>query len=264
MLKIPKRFLYCVAFGGLNDVLNQTMRCHNYCKKHSRKLILNTINSRLRDNLDNYFIIKNIDSTVLPFIYNNAIQNMTLEGSNKTFVYDENINYKSTGLVSANCRINGTLSKDFFVNFPLRKEILEILKSRYHYLPKEYIAVHIRNTDYRSNIDQFITTYVNRFQGKNIFLSSDNSESIEEFKHRVDANIITFSNIPKLNDDQKFIGLHKIDSINKYELNRDSILDLLLLSLGTEIYCSCPKSGFSKNAKTMNDPIFKEFLLKQL
>jgi len=287
------KLVYCITFGGLSDNINQILAAYDYCKKYNRKLVINTVHfSRINDRIQNYFemndsvfykvnldaffamtkkmnIFPNIESIDnLDFLWNPTTKHMVLRDSKKELIFNQEKNYKEDLLVVANCRVtvknNTNDVKTFFKKYSPNKEILKILKKRYENLPKDYISVHIRNTDYKSDVDNFIKINKENFKNKNIFLASDNTESIAEFKEKTSANVFAFSNIPIFDKNFKG-GIHKYNVDNKQELNTDSIIDLILLSLGNYFYFSCPFSGYSLAAKDMNeDKEYKKIILSKI
>lgn len=288
-----KKYLYLITFGGLNDTINQIMFGYKYCLESKRILVVDTKHSRQERDIQDYFDLKNkiifqggnsefaqaaksmsvypqyeIDSLKFKC---NATENEDYNILASDIKIDLTIERKEEVLIYGNPK-GDNASNEFFKFFPMKENIKQPLQKRYNSLPSGYISVHIRNTDYQSNVSEFIDLHKHIFEGKNIFLASDNTESIAEFKNKINAKIYTFSNIPKyVNDlDGRFrfhpeFAIHKCKVDNKEELNIDSIVDLVLLSLGENVYCSCPHSGYSSNAKIMNaDNEFKKNVLSQI
>lgn len=269
MAPTPRKFVYCVAFGGLNDVINQTMLGYDFCQKHGRLLVLNTRLSRLADDLGNYFHLTSPILSHMPLqdFFSQAkllsvkpVENLEAPTS-REIALEQNSDHDI--LISANHKYSATKTKRFLTLFELRANLLTTLRQRYQQLPPDYIAVHIRNTDYASDVPQFIKHNQKNFEGRNIFLASDNRNSIEQFK-QINACVFTFSNIPEYNAITAG-GIHKYPATNKYELNCDSIFDLILLSLGQKLYVSCFRSGFSQNALAMHkDADFQKLFRNKL
>jgi len=280
-----KKYLYLITFGGLNDTINQIMLGYKYCIPAKRNLVIDTTHSRQERDIQNYFYLKNkiifqnsksyfakhaklmqiyppcnLDS--LKFTYDATAGNMVSNGT--SFAIDLKDDRKEDILVFGDCRLNGRETNEFFKLFPMKENVKIPLQKRYNSLPPDYISVHIRNTDYQSDVSTFIEKNKDNFAKKSIFLASDNTKSIAEFKNKIDANIYTFSNIPTYINDPE-LGIHKYKVDNKEELNIESIVDLVILSLGKEIFRSCPYSGYSNNAIVMNaDNEFKNNVLSQL
>lgn len=277
--------MYLITFGGLNDTINQIMHAYNYCKKNNRILVINTLKSRLESEIQNYFFMKD------PIIYQNSLSDfqslsknfdrfpnldlsslkLDFESDTKNTTYNDkfyNINlekkYSERIICYGNKKHTGLKTKDFFLLFEMKQNITCLLNKRYNFLPKNYISVHIRNTDYKSDVPKFVTKYEHIFKHKNIFLACDNKLSRDYFIKHIDANIFTFTELPEYNQ-QTAHGIHKFKTSKKVKINIESIIDLILLSLGEKIYASCEHSGFSKNAIRMQqDEKFKQIILQRI
>ena len=287
MLKISSNYMYVITFGGLNDTINQIMLCYKYCVKNKRILVVNTTQSRLEMPIQNYFDMNRVFiyqspleeflklSSKLTKFPNKELSNLKISYdtkrkktlfNNEIHNFDLNKKYKENIIVYANQSINGLNTKVFFELFDMKEEIIQKIKERYDKLPEKYISVHIRNTDYKSDVPLFIKTHKYFLKNKNIFLASDNKDSVIFFKNNIEAKIFTFTDLPEFNDN-KANGIHKFktDENKKNEINKDSIADLVILSLGEKIYVSCKHSGFSKNAIEMQkDIIFRKNILKKI
>lgn len=268
-------------------MVNQIMLCYNYCKKYKRKLIIDTKQTPFKLDLNNYFKLNDdniIESKNYEYIYNDTelsiypefLSNYELKNikykwykesngivyvyNKKKISFDFNKNYYHNILVHVECG-GGYGIRDFFKTFNMNDRLLKVLYYRYISLPKNYISVHIRNTDFVSNVEEFIIDNYNNFIGKDIFLASDNINSIYLFKKVVKANIYTFSNIPDSNNQ----GIHFLEKVNKDQMNIDCIIDFILLILGKEFYYSSKESGYSNNANKLNKDIyFKKHIINQI
>jgi hypothetical protein len=132
---------------------------------------------------------------------------------------------------------------------PLVKEVYSERKQK---LPQEYISVHVRNTDYKSNVDGFINKHSKIFEANTMFLASDDYDTIQKFKQLYGTRVITFAHIKPLDGAEAH---HKITMTKKENrtLTIDAIVDLLLLAGGKSIYASSKESGYSKVAKLLHD-----------
>jgi hypothetical protein len=140
----------------------------------------------------------------------------------------------------------------FLQNFSFKPIILDCFKKRYNLLPKDYISLHIRNTDRRSDISSFINEHDKLIDNKHIFLATDDSNVIDIFKKKYN-NIYTFA---KICENKTSGGIHFVvrNEVEHTNFNIDTVVDFLLLSSAKNYYYSCSKSGFSICA----DILFKE------
>jgi len=260
------KFMYLYTFGGLSDTIRQIMWGCQLSARFKRWLIIDTTHSTLRVDIQQYFDINQYNiyrgdmrqfyqyaspDRVIP---DGAIEYVISNGCPKTNILCPEQDSEADIIVCGKSGLGGTVINQFIKLFLMTDKILTILRQRFYQLPEDYISVHIRNTDYQSDVELFIEQNRVLLTGKNIFLASDNTDSINLFKNKVDAIIYQFANIPNYNHDPN-LGIHKYVVNNKNELNIDSIVDLVLLSLGERVLYSCKMSNYSKNAFVMNSDV---------
>lgn len=269
------KYIICKPRAGLIDIISLIVMSLKYAKKFNRLLVIDTRNSlHFRDNFNKYFFYndKNIYIDDIDKFYINT-KNMSLYPNRNSIDYinfDPNIDlnikinlnedYNEDIILYGNH--NNNLDRDiiyFFNNFQIKPIILDLYKERFNYLPKDYISIHIRNTDYKSNISLFINQNYNFIENKNIFLATDYYNCKEIFeKNFKNIKIYTFTNIVKSDNryyNRKRGGIHYIIRNNKdhEKFNIDTVIDFLLLASSKQYYFSCDKSGFSKCAKILFD-----------
>lgn len=277
-----EKYVICMPMGGLCDMMARIESCIEYCKKHNRILILDTSkSSHAKDGIEKYF---RIDS---PVIFHGNVQKKYEALKCRSFYPPEladtflNLNMKyirdTTGKVSIIdaktkvkpyfdlnrgydedvlfYRMYGGGSK-YILNFlslckltPLVKRIYEKRRSM---LPHEYISVHVRNTDYKSNVDGFIKKHSKVFEANTIFLATDDYNTIQKFKDVYPDNVRSFADIKPLNGAKAHHSMTMTPKENR-TLTIDAIVDLLLLAGGTTVYASSKESGYSKVAKLLHD-----------
>ena len=275
--KFQQKYIICYPIGGLCDTINRIYECYEYAKKYNRFLFVDTSHNWMKDDIQNYFTIKsplfknpslinkllNHDS-----IYPSKLKNKTrddmkrIKFNNTIFYYCDldgidlsitlNREYTQNVIVYSNCGGGNN-----FLNFLKISEATPIVKNvflkRRQQLPEKYISVHIRNTDYKSNVNEFIDKYNDIFSTNSIFLASDHKETIDLFKQKF-PNVYSFANIESINGGNLHEG--KASERNEQQtidFNIDCIVDILLLASGTTIYFSSQQSGFSKAAKELLD-----------
>ena len=269
---VNKQYLICYPGGGFNDMMNVILTCYNYALKYNRILVIDTRCLWFNDTIHNYIsfnseIIYKDDLDVLyTELENESIFPLELKGHLKIFKPTFNIEFNCYYYNSTNTRID--LNKKYdetvvvFSNCGFGKDILELLKIckfkciitemyklRRALLPKSDISVHIRNTDYKSDVDTFLKSHNHIFNGKHIFLASDHKDTIDLVKSIYGSNVFSFANIP----DNKGKNIHhNHSSIDSREFNIDCIVDFLLLASGDELYYSSKQSSYSRNANALN------------
>jgi hypothetical protein len=258
------KYFLIKPWGGMNDILCVICMCLEYSIKHNRLLIIDCRKSlHFNDSFHNYFLInsKNIYKDNLDIIYEKiqycsffpaGVKNNFRELLAITFIelIDFDKDYKEDVLVYSSNRIVKNKIVDFFNLFRLHNNILKIFNERFKKMPKKYISVHVRNTDYKSNVELFLNENDNILKNNNIFISSDDINTINIFKKKYN-NVYNFSNIIDIKN--KGQGLHFLNRNDKDHklFNIDTIVDLLLLANGDKFLFSCKHSGFSKSALSL-------------
>ena len=275
-------YVICYPQGGWNDMMSRIWYCQEYCMKTKRKLIIDTTKNWFRDDIYHYvnftlpnllkpknqseFItslyktesvfpaeMKGLDNENIPPIIWKAPGHMeTSTGIIVSTRLDQL--YKENVIVYADCgssiNINPILCYTKFLPF-----VLNCVKERYESLPKGYSSVHIRNTDYKSDLDSFINKNNFTFSNTALFVASDNYKTIDLFINKYGA--YSFSNIPKVSEGSNIHESQESQELRKSienirEFNRDTIADFLLLAAGSTFYFSSKQSGFSRSIFYLN------------
>jgi hypothetical protein len=272
---IPNKhqYLLCMPGGGLCDMMMRIYVCIEYCKKYNRSMILDTSQStHAQDSIFNYFSIGS------PCIYHG---NTNILHSKTTYPKDlfrkikqdidspklcMNIKKSFDEDILFYRRCGRIFSPEYYYKHflsicKLTPLVKEVYIERRNKLPHHYISVHIRNTDYKSDVDSFIREHSKVFKSSTMFLASDDYHTIHKFKDLYGNQVISFANIKPLNGAKAH---HKKDMTKKENriFTIDAIVDLLLLACGKTVYTSSKESGFSKVAKLLHkNPQILNYLL---
>lgn len=269
------KYLLCRPFGGLNDSLCQIMNCYNYCCKYDRCLLIDTkYNNFMKSSFSDYFTFT--DKIKIPIIYNyDEIYNLITNNDFSTFptfLKDKLFTYRAQwspkGHIDINTNINLIINLNIEYNenivlfndcgggfnsfellqlLKLNKNITDEFKSRYEKIPKPYISIHIRNTDYKLDYEKFYNDNKLIIDNNTIFLATDSNLALDFFQK---LNINLFSFIKCLND--KNISIHcEYLNIDKNLLIIDTICDLLMLALGDKFILPQRYYGFTNLAKQL-------------
>jgi len=272
--KESKKYLLCRPRGGLNDCLVRIEYCLRYALKYKRKLYIDMSRSAFSDDLENYFYLpiyintKEINfieypASVYPEELKNDIYNyeaiytpqprghVTKNGTSLKFdfqkkYHEQYLIYESGG--------GGIDSIYFLKRIKLRKELVKNIKSKIEGLGV-YSAIHIRNTDMKSDYKLFIDTIKDELckEENNIVLCTDSYEVQQYCKSMLGIRIIIAS-IPDMNG--KAIHTLKLNHGDKYNMNTDAIIDLFVLACSKKLYiCKTTigyYSGFSLLAMNLN------------
>jgi hypothetical protein len=265
-----KKYLLCRPIGGLNDMFRQIIECVQYSKRFDRVLILDTYykNTGFMDYFDKYFYssdkgyVLNLSEDLLRTISSGNISPLKdLENydvywndSNHRWCYlnttspatfDFTKQHEQNTLVHHWYPFWGeqwavNRPTDFFNEFifteELTKNIFEIKK----FIPEDYVAVHVRNTDYQTDFMKLFNLLRPAFYKKNVLICSDDIKCIEYAKkHFLHSNIFTVTE--SIDYDGK--PLHTSTELDRFWVNRKAIIDLYFLGNANTFYCGHMVNG---------------------
>ena len=270
------KYVLCRPEGGLNDMFVQISKCYDYCIKYDRTLLVDTVNNDgFKYNLSYYFesksdllkinydevldilkVLKSNNSVSYPNInylyhqshFSNNLNNFVSDENNCLLTFDFDTWYHEELLVHDNCG-GGFPNMEIFKKLRLKDHIKENFFEKYGKIVEfcgknEYLAVHIRNTDMKTdNIDNFINSISSR-NNDSFFISTDDKYSLDTITNKYRA--INFSCIDNVSNS---LHLDVIDSDTKRKRNIDSLIDLFLLSFSYDLIGSNENSGYFQLAR---------------
>ena len=256
----PKKYLVCIPQDGLNDMLNRIWYCYQYALRFKRILVVDTRKSPgFKDDISKYLTFKSTifykgdRDTLYDSIYGKSIYPTELSSINLRNLVETPEPYLKFNPTKAHfetvlvCYPRGGGMDAIFLlrECSLANHVIQKYNERKALLPSVYTSLHIRNTDYSSDVSSFLSKL--KVSSNQIFVASDNASTIELCKARFGERIHSFSSIPKGKEGQN-IHIDLRTPSNNEDLNIDSIIDLLLLANGSELYVSLEKSGYSQLA----------------
>jgi hypothetical protein len=276
------KYVLCRPQGGLTDQLCQIGRCIKYSKAFNRVLIIDTNFSNflgLKYDFSNYFSISDAQ------IYLNY-NSHELDLKNKSSypkIKDKDINtysyYHNGGECfldpQATIKLTFDFKKDYveevlihqrtgdgpiealfaLSHLKLKEDLSREILRRYKIIGINYDAIHIRNTDVKTNFKSALKMTTLLHSDK-IFVASDDSQTLRNFKSHLGERFISFSNIS--NEGANPLHINAI-SQNIDEVLKDAICDLFLLGLSNKLQIvkvdanqNKVYSGFSQLADLLN------------
>ena len=252
-----KRYLVCFLQAGINDMLSRILDCYNYCLKYNRMLVIDSSHNWFKEDIRDYI---NFNSPIiykgdLNKLYDRLNKEITYPPEFKgllntplKFKYSHEIYYTyNSKIIDSDILCDYTETVKIYVAcgtgrpIDLLKEcsfkplVINIFRERYNKLPKDYISVHIRNTDLKSNVDDFLNKYKEEITGNPIFLATDHAPTIIKFREIFGSNLYSFATIPD-NNGKSIHNNH--GSVPTRQFNIDCLVDLLLLASGSKLYLS--------------------------
>jgi hypothetical protein len=265
-------YLVCYPAGGLNDMLFNINRCLMHSVKYQRLLIIDTtkidwFHHDIRDyiffNHSNIYIgnLSTIYSTIQELsIYPSEFKLHLTQFAAKYDTATHNFVFNISGnLISAGINLDKSYSEEVIVFASLggglpnlilehmlfKKVVTDVYYERLSKLPLSFIGVHIRNTDRKCDVQEFIKSHDKIFSTNIFFLASDHNETINLFKILYKENVYQFSKIHVSST-----GIHYSHStLYQKDFIIDAMTDILLLSSSTNLYMSTLNSGYSRLAK---------------
>ena len=293
-------FVLCRPRGGLNDTFCQIEKCWHYAETFGRTLIIDTRKSGLFGEFADFFspvdasIKVEPDTTrVDPAInsrdcypprmsgpriygmlddhdtsYSNAYRNHVDRVSGALLTFDFDRDYRESVLIHEQCG-GGDLSFSLLDRITLSETVRSIVLDRIAGLGRDYVAMHVRNTDYQTDYESLFNTIYPEVVGKSVLICSDDADVIVKAKNFFRAStVFSISEIPHTN--QK--PLHgewtmKTDQERKSAAIA-SIVDLCALGLASKLYftnvTAGHPSGFSRLAQHLNENKHLVFKLLQI
>lgn len=284
---LNKRILLCRPQGGWNDLLCSIERCWNYAYKYNRRLVIDSTSSGIKDHFWKYFesiepnplIEYSIDYrsfdnlNTFPESINGRISTFQCDYSMEKFgfvdiqsqeliCFNTNQDYDYELLVHEQGWIDKEMgSKNLFNKIRFTKLVKDEIKERLSILPEQYVAIHIRNTDYTTNYEVLLNNLQEKIEGKNILICSDNFKVIEFVEKKYpNSKVYRLSKFGNESDAR----LH-YQTTNIFENNIQALADLIGLALSEELYYTnvneTPRpSDFSMLAQALFER--KEFVRK--
>lgn len=257
-------YLYCVPKGGFNDMFTQLLICMKYCKKMNRIFLLDTINSEYRINFDEYFsfnesisknlqiisdynqikkiILENPDYSIYPNCFQgrmeeildgklkmNILNNTYVDLDNKKITLPPSI-VKEDILVCINW--GGGNGFTLFSQLIIKPHIINYCQNLYNQIPKPYISIQIRNTDYKCDYEKIYNDHKDLIHSyKAVYIATDDKKSIEFFKNK-NINVYNFCNFP---ESENYLNLHYSTEIQPDVKIKDLLADILIVSLSDKL-----------------------------
>jgi hypothetical protein len=286
MTDSPGRFILCRPLAGLNDVLCQVAKCHEYAMRFGRCVVVDTTyphpsgSGALADRISNYFSSRrpdlrfDLDSVpelpilgpCIPECLTGRINGYRLRYDSDqrrhldvemrqpvTFDFDKD--YDAPLLVHSS-NGGGDKSIDVLAHMCVTPQITAILSDRLSRLTERYCALHIRATDLRADFEPALPRILDLLPDE-VFVATDNIDVLDYVKKLLGSQrVISFSTLPTKGGRP----IHKPGKGgSRFLINADAIVDLLMLALADNVFAfeinkriSPGYSGFSRLAANLH------------
>ena len=264
------KYLYFRCFAGFNDLLCGINRALDYCVKHNRILLIDTLNSGLQVNFSDYFsfqrddIICDInkiteicstDCTVYPAKLKGKMTDI-LNGT-FPFKYKDRGKYLCCGAVVdipygkniaetiiISCEAHGGNGYLLFKQLNIvDNDMKKICNDRYNLLKTPYLCIQIRNTDYKCDYEQLYKDNKDLIHSyDSIYIATDDKNALDFFRNKnlVVNNYATFPS-------GEYFNLH-CSNINPRTKIIDMMSDVFIIAMSDKLI-SNSKGNFIKLAQ---------------
>lgn len=274
------RALLCRPRGGLNDTLCQIERCFSYATQYGRVLIIDASRSFFHGRFSEYFrfrmpaghvlldleddVSREIDGSVcLPQQLGGRLGSYVSDwaGSLGKFIdrqtgvpitFDFGADHAEPVLVHEQCG-GGTRSFDMIQRLTLSLAMRDIVRERLAALGRDYFAVHVRNTDLKTDYSAIFADIAPELAGHPLLICSDDASVIAYGRQFFRSTpVLVASDIP----DTSGRPLHERYTFPEEEKRRqavgDALVDLFALAFARRLFLSRTEenrfSGFSRLA----------------
>lgn len=278
-----EKFVLCRPKGGVNDTLCQVEKCWQYAENFNRTLIVDTCKSGLKVDFDLIFenrlktdkVIFKLDDDTLIKINEKTCYPREIEGrlgdyqsvyisgnnfwdpeANVKLTFDFKKDYTEEVVVHDQCG-GGLLSFKLLNRVRLIDHVSTELYKRLSKIGDDYYAIHVRNTDHKTDYPTFFKSISRAIENKTVLICSDDVNVIHHAKRFFkESNIVSISEIPDTNGEP----LHGPKTVFEKEMKENiaiiSIIDLLALAMSKKIFFTQTTkghiSGFTRLAKEIH------------
>jgi len=256
-------------------MLNQIEHCWSYADLHNRYLLVDTLKSGFRDDLDRYFIP--LDDQRITFGSFNPLRwpgdcypreltgrindyvaqympppigNFVEEGTTACLTFDSSIHYPEQILLHEQCG-GGRRSLEALRRMRLRPEIAKKAFAKIKKFGK-YSAFHVRNTDRKTEYLPFFENVAQQASGELLVLCTDDWHCQIAARNFFGDQVQMSSNIPNTHGQK----LHNNKHLDPYSTNLDAITDLIVLAMAKQLFITHHTtgafSGYSKLARMLH------------
>ena len=253
-----QRLLLCRPQGGLNDMLCQVERACRYAERRDRTVVVETdcpSTRTFKDSLARYFVSQQarlvLDAAefrnlfdaldVYPHALRGRVNTYEARFSPKTgyvdvetgrqLSFDFSRDYEEPLLIHHQSG-GGQISLGALARMRLQDSVVDMLAERLSVTGPVYAGIHIRNTDLRTDYQPHVRQWANELTDR-IFVATDNRETLAECRRILgEDRVYSFAQLPAEAGQPLH---HMADAPDRFRINADAILDLIMLALAIDL-----------------------------
>lgn len=279
-LRPGDKFVLCRPRGGLNDTLCQIEKCWGYAETFSRTLIVDSTRSALLGDFADYFQPRHSGAQVhfrltapqlrlldtLPChphqlrgklktyqpAYSKSAGNYLDKKTSTRLGFDFARDYEEAVLVHEQCG-GGNDSFALLDRIAIAADIRPLILDRIRPLGQDYAAVHVRNTDYKTEYENLFRDIYPRVSNKALLVCSDDAAVVAHAQAFFDKSKILVSSRATHTGNRSLHFKYKKHGNERQRRTSaiDSLVDLIALGGASEIYFTNVTAGFPSGFSTL-------------
>ena len=257
-----QKVLLCRPNGGLNDTLCQIWKCLEYAERFSRDLVIDARMSGLMGDFDDFFVLDSgagvtiyprLETQMKPALhqscypvglshpldyqkrYDKKLRKIVDAVSGTVLTFDFSRDYAQHLLIHDQC--GGGNPVVLLRRLTLAQTTRDFVLASLARLPRQYSAIHVRNTDYQTNYQAFFAKLRAFELGPNVLVCSDDRAVIEyAMAYFPDKNILDLGHNPPVAAGKPLHrSSYESDDV-RLRVTRQAITDLLALANADTLY----------------------------
>lgn len=247
------KLLLCRPRGGLNDTLCQMDVCFEYAAVTGRKLWVDTNRSGFLDCFSKYFdavdginfgcpvyfsgsTYPHVENLDYQSLFDSNLKNFVLSEAKVPLTFSLNQRYQEDLLIHEQCG-SGLRSLKMFRRLKLRPNLAGWVLGEVASLGS-YDAVHVRNTDYKTDYREFFRK-IELADGRTLVLCTDDARCQEYARDVWGGRVICNQRIP----DTSGKSLHMNPDLERWDTNLQAIRDLIVLAASKKLHIHATEGG---------------------
>lgn len=258
------KYVLCRPIGGLNDSLCQVEHCRVHAELYGRTLIVDGKYSGIMGEFGDYFTMEgegHIFSTLDPRMPDlDALDCLPAAVRGRVTTFDWKKAQTETGLIAVEAQSDAPLRFDLNTDHPealvihqqagggfnslelldrltLVPELAERIRATIDALPQGYFALHIRNTDYKTDLTMVMEAMKKRMAGKDLLLCSDDPNVYALFKAGLPkARVHQITAMPFKDGRPLHVSARDKDAETRREVASNSLIELCALAGAARLF----------------------------
>ncbi len=262
-----KTYLLCRPRGGLNDTLCQIEVCWRYAARFHRTLVVDTRNSGLHGDFSDFFrqredsteTIFHLSEDTMEFLNNLrcfpiemrgrlgeldlarwASPNWVMKDTSIPITFDFSKDYDDPLLIHEQWG-GGSLSFYVVEKLAIADDLQPIVADRLRQFNDVYYAVHVRNTDIKTDYKKLFAQIAPKVKNKRLLVCSDDTSVIQYARDFFNSSQVLVSSRPP---DTKGIAIHEGRFGDRKENSIDAIVDLIALGKAEKVFFTSVTDGY--------------------